>query len=677
MRRVNFLVIIVLAILLITGCKNGDTAAPVVTDPITGETITTVPNEDNNDSEKGTDSDKEPDKEPDKETDNDTDKTPDKETEKETDKEAEKDPNKDNEKVDPTIPSGSVLNIDKDVLPYTEEQIYKQLFDINNKIEVDVDITKDELQKIQDDYNKYRDMGSKSPIYREADLLITITTAKDKYTYKIEDIGIRMKGNTSRNDFYNSNDGIYNLIHFKVDFQETFEDKDYYGNAAKDWSNDSVGKKARKDRTFATLEKLEFKWNRNDDCTYIREYYTYEFYRANGVLAPRTNLSSFDIAGIHEGVFMMYEPIDKIFIEKNVAKADQGGDLYKCGWTWNGAGFFTDCSIGIENEDTGEFYNYDLKTNKKTSDHEALNNLIKTMNGKVTKEQIAQLIDIDNFLLFEAASYFTGNPDDVRNNYNNYYIYFLKSSGKMIFIPYDMDRCFGVTNTWNPTGNALTEVSPFSQSMAGSGQQQGNPIYVKTVDEGGFYVAEFAEVLKEVSASKWLTTENFNKYYNIAYNNYKNDTKPAKTFYNCEGHKFTFNNNGIDGNWTFANYISAKLATYKKYAAKVDDYTSTVQPYYIRGAFTDWGLNTDYRMTYNKANNTYTFTLKLNEKAGWKINNGVDGDVGEWYGYADVKSITSGIDMTASEGHGNVILPAGTYLITFYMSDMMMTIEAK
>ena len=56
---------------------------------------------------------------------------------------------------------------------------------------------------------------------------------------------------------------------------------------------------------------------------------------------------------------------------------------------------------------------------------------------------------MDNFLKFEAVSYFLGNPDDLRNNYNNYYIYFNKSTGKMIFIPYDLDRCLGVTNGWD------------------------------------------------------------------------------------------------------------------------------------------------------------------------------------------------------------------------------------
>ena len=587
------------------------------------------------------------------------------------DDEADKEP----AKPDASIPSGSVINIDTDKLPYTEEQIYSQLFDINNKIEIDVDISDDTLALIQQDYENYSSWGSKSPIYRKADMNITITTATDTYTYHIDDIGIRMKGNTSRLDFYNEEDGVYNLIHFKVDFQETFDDDKYYSSDATNWGSDTAGRDARKDRTFATLEKLEFKWNRNDDTTYIREYYTYEFYRASGVLAPHTNLTSFDLGDLHQGVFMMYEPIDKIFIEKYVPEEDQGGDLYKCGWTYSGAGFFADSSIGVENEDTGEFYNYDLKTNKKKSEHTALKNLLSVMNnGKVTKAQIAEVIDIDQFLLYEAVSYFAGNPDDVRNNYNNYYIYFNASNDKMIFIPYDMDRCFGTTCGWNPTGDGMTTVSPFSQSAAGANQNQANPIYIKTVDEGGYYVAEFAEVLAAIAKSEWLTTTKFDSIYNIAKNNYQNDTKPSKTFYNAEGHDFKFDNASDGHNMTFKSYITAKLATYNKYADKADEYATSVQPHYIRGSFTNWGIDSKYKMTYNEATRTYTYNLTLSGSSPFKVNNGIDGGAGEWYGCEDISEIRSGINVTADQDD-NIILPAGTYKITFYADTWVIKIE--
>ena len=179
-----------------------------------------------------------------------------------------------------------VIDIDKDKLPYSEEEIFDQLFDINNYIEVNIDISDEELGKIQKDYEKYAGMGSKSPIYRQANLEITIKTEKDEHTYLIKDVGVRMKGNTSRTDFYNEEEGQFNLIHYKIDFQETFDDDKYFDEPI-DWTEDEEGRTARKDRTFATLENIEVRWNKCDDSTYIRDFSGMIRYKLDGFFSRR------------------------------------------------------------------------------------------------------------------------------------------------------------------------------------------------------------------------------------------------------------------------------------------------------------------------------------------------------------------------------------------------------
>lgn len=247
-------------------------------------------------------------------------------------------------------------NIDKDNLPYSEEEIYNQLFDIRNKVKIHIDIEDSELLKLQNDYETYSSRNSKSPIYRKANVTITITTPTSSFSYYIEETGIRMKGNTSRINFYNDSEGMYNLIHFKLNFQETFDEAEYYGESAVNWTGKETARKIRKNRTFATLEKLDMKWNRGGDNTYIKEYYAFEIFRAFDVLAPHTNLCSTDLQDIHLGVYMIYEPVDKVFINKYVEPDDRGGDLYKCGWVnYSPPDFSTGVSIGIENEDSGLF----------------------------------------------------------------------------------------------------------------------------------------------------------------------------------------------------------------------------------------------------------------------------------------------------------------------------------
>ncbi len=573
---------------------------------------------------------------------------------------------------------------------YSDEeqaQIFEQLFDINNKIEIDIDITDEQLNLLQEDYFRYSQMGSKSPIYRDTAMSITITTDEGATTYEFDKVGIRMKGNTSRTDFYNSKDGLYNLIHFKIKFPEP----------------------------FALLEKLDIRWNRQDDSTYIREYYSYEFMRECGILAPHSNLASVDVAGVHEGVFSICEPVDKLFIERNLPKEDWDGDLYKCGWDEQGVKYTLDMTIGIEDEETGEFYNYDLKNNKKTSNHELLNNLLTELNdGDVTKDELAELIDMEYFVKFAAASYFLGNPDDIRYNYNNHYIYFLKSSNKAIFIPCDNDRCLGLTRDWNPTGDGMVSVNPFSTLADGACSKQENPLFIYTVDAGGYYIDEYAKALNQVAESEWLTADKFDSIYNLAYDNYKDDATPDKKFNNAGWHNFKFDNNRSDGlgstfgNASFEDYIEAKMSYFKQYMTDISIYYDYVdmgggnwgnngnegnnnpgnnkpgnnnqgangigRGYSIRGGFNNWALEDKYIMTYDSETNTYSYTIQIIGEQWLKI---ASNDGFEWYGYDNIVGDIDKSLVTYDDDHHNIILQSGTYRIVLNGSNNTIEIEVQ
>ena len=463
--------------------------------------------------------------------------------------------------------SQETFDIDKDVLPYTEEEIFTQLFDINNVIEINIDISDDELKLMAEDCKKYVKIKSRSPIYRKADLYITIknTESNTIYTYKIPEVGIRQKGKTSYTCF-NTTDSlkIDELIHFKIDFQETFTDESYYKNNIHNWKNDKKGKSKRENRTFATLKELEMKWNKSNDSTYIRDYYANEFYRSNGILSAHTNLSSVNISNLHLGVYTIYEPIDKIFLKKNLNEEDLGGDLYKCRSITPFPDFTSTESIGVDDKDEGLFYAYAKKTNKK-GNHSNLINFIEKINGKIfSKEDISNLIDIDYFLKFAATSYFIGNPDDMRNDYNNFYIYLRKSDNKAIFIPFDNEMSFGVTRNFDPTENSNTTLSPFS-TLTSNSEEQKNPLYIYTIDEGGYFISEYIEALKEVYNSKYLEVETFDKIYEIAKNNYEKYALVKKELNNRIVYNLEFNNSDTYFNMTFSDFIYRIKRTYQRY----------------------------------------------------------------------------------------------------------------
>lgn len=448
----------------------------------------------------------------------------------------------------PTLPDINIPSPDK-----AEIDIYNELFDINNKVAIYIDISETELLKIQKDYEEFSSRGSKSPIYRMCDLVITINNDQ----YYINEVGIRMKGNTSRTNFYDQNNGIYNYIHYKLKFSETFDDTDDYTESEiKIWEDSSL-RKERKNRTFATLEGLELKWNKNMDGTHLRTYLAYDLFEQNNYLAPNCTISQVLITefGVLQnlGIFEVNEPVDEIFLSKHLDEADLGGDLYKVGWdNRSGGNLTTDTlyGIGIEDEHAGYFPIYDLKTNKKTSTSDTLKNLINTLNSNIN--EIENVVDIDMFLKFAALSYLVGNPDDYRNNYNNYYMYFLKSSNKVIFIPYDLDRTYGITKDWDPFGNGSSRIDPLTNySVLG---EQVNPIIRKTVCYGADtkYLNAYISYLKEYSNNEYFNMSYVNSIYDVAKGNYNSVYKPTIK----ELVDKSINFNIYDNNYNISNYLN-------------------------------------------------------------------------------------------------------------------------
>lgn len=558
------------------------------------------------------------------------------------------------------------------------DTLFAALFAPNNKITIQIDMSDTELQKMQDDYERYAAMGSKSPIYRMADVTITIGDA----VYFIEEVGVRMKGNTSRTSFYSDEDGIYNAIHLKLSFQETFDDEAYYGSDAKQWTE--AARKARKNRTFASLEKLELRWNRCDDGSYLKEAYAYEIYRDFGILAPHVNLASLDWSGVHMGVYTINEPVDDVFLEKNLPASALGGDLYKCGWAgWQNASFTSQDSIGVEDPDASEFYAYDLKTNKKTSDHAALTGLIRALNdGDVSEEEFASLVDAEYFLNFAAVSYLLGNPDDLRNNYNNTYIYFRADTGKMILIPYDYDRCLGVTTHWNPTHTGVTDDDPFTDELqsadrndSGADRHQKSPLFLHSICAGGFYVERFAEALKTVAESKWFQMETFAARYETAAALYGADAAPDSRLQNTQSLHMAFDlertsDFSANGNISFREYIAAKLATLESCLENPDDYLEPVQRpiYYIRADFTEWQNDEAYAMASNEGR--YTICIHGDKQVRLKVYND---QTGSWYGTECIpEDCPVAFD---TDSHTNIVLEPGNYQITFDPDTETITLE--
>lgn len=446
----------------------------------------------------------------------------------------EKIPNPTEEVKEPTVEQNPSETKGKDY--YDEKNtsnLYYDLFDINNKIIIKVNIKESELTKIENDYEKY---GSECNIYHIAESIEIIIEYSngETITITIEEVGIRMKGNTTRHSFYDN--GITSLIHFKLDFQETFDDKDIYtSNEIKTWKDD-VSRENRKNRTFFGLRGLELKYNAEGDLTYTRDIYASYVYKSNGIYAQSTTLGvlDFNIDGNSGkngtlGVYKIYEPVDRVFIKRYFESNNNDGDLYKASWgKAKGMPSLNSNSAktyGVDNSKPGtqKSISYDLKTNKSKSTHESIKSLLNWINGSSNNltSDISKYFDEDYFVTWLAIMYITGDWDNFMYDSNNYYMYF-DESGVCYFIPYDMDRTFGLQAKIHDMANK-TPLDTWN--LQGDGNR--SKLLKKTIDISNSSIrAKYLSKIKSLS-NEILNVNKFKEYYDVIYSHYKDDIIPT------------------------------------------------------------------------------------------------------------------------------------------------------
>lgn len=453
-----------------------------------------------------------------------------------------------------------------------ESRVYDALFNEHSRISVDIDMSDAEWKKLNQDYLNFSAVGGKSPIYRMAkSVTISIDVENEQLDYYYEEVGVRMKGNTSRHEFYDEN-GFTNNIHMKLSFKQTFDDPDdgYKQDELKEWT-DNDKRAERKARTLGGMEKIDLKYNSTADETYVRELYAMKLFRDNGIYAPRITLCSLNaleknVTYKNLGVYRIHEPVDETFITRNIGD-EKVGDLWKCTYTAKGPADLTDYDldnrVGVEDEFKNEFFSYDKKTNKKKDkvtglrDFTSIKNFITAINRN--NADYNNLLDLEYFAKFEAINYILGNSDCIRNNYNNYYLYF-RTDGKAIVIPYDYDRCLGITKDWNPTGSANMYVEPYTRTVAASGDGQNNPLYINLIDKGAptdvsSVLMRYRQNLLDLSSSQVFAVTVFNEYKNNYKLKYAQYTDSA-----IKSNMLAFDAANT-GNVAYETYIQTKLKT--------------------------------------------------------------------------------------------------------------------
>lgn len=355
--------------------------------------------------------------------------------------------------------SSKLMDVIKPVPYPTRTENLDFIFGTDSVAEITLTIDRSEWDTLLE----YYDTNNHNENCIHADFKMT----KGEYTWQAEDIGMRLRGNTSR--IRPQQGDNYYQAHFKIDFEE--------------WIEDDTIEEGKLAGCMKGIILKRFK----DDPTYVREVFGYNFFRKNGIwTAPRAGYTRLFINIIEEdgkpteldyGVYAMIEEINKQFLKERSENTPEigtkfngnKGNLWKCCWqSSDGPSMATDFdayrSFGVEeiflDESKSMRYDYDLKTNKDDliSARNEFIDFIYALNDLSTVEEIRAFyekkMDVDLFLKTYACNVLLGMDDDYWNNKNNYYFYFDKK-GKCYFIPYDYDNilgtnCFDDTATENP-----------------------------------------------------------------------------------------------------------------------------------------------------------------------------------------------------------------------------------
>ncbi len=276
--------------------------------------------------------------------------------------------------------------------PFAQQPAFGEAFLQNEVASISITIDPDSLLAM------YSNLGNSHEF--PADMVYTFSNGFSAYSQ----VGIRFRGNTSLNAQKKS---------FKI-ILDKFVDQNFYG-----------------------LEELNLIANQNDPSL-LRAKLCWDFFRNAGLPACRTSHVRVYLNGTYAGVYVNVEHIDSHFAD---ARFDDGtGNLWKC--LWGSDLTFQGTNPMLYTDDA-----YDLIENEFLNNYSELAQFINVLNNTPLSSlpcELEKVFNVHDYLKIMAADILLGNWDNYIFNKNNFYLYHNEKTGKLEYIPYDLDNTLGI-----------------------------------------------------------------------------------------------------------------------------------------------------------------------------------------------------------------------------------------
>lgn len=432
--------------------------------------------------------------------------------------------------------------------PYALSESQKYIYDLNTVPEITVEVPLTEWNKFLNYYDQNPD--------NEEYVSGKFTFTKNGNTEVLDNIGLRLRGNTSRR----RPEGQRGEVH---DAQNP------------DWHHASFTvsfKKFNRTQLFHDSEKLTLKWFK-DDAMYAREVFCYDLFERFGVwTAPQTSYCRLTIKvnggaqPAYFGVYQMIEPVDDTFLANRSSFFSTAGNLWKANYPASLRDPNTDL-MGIENVTLTSTYTpvYDFKSSRsklaaaKIQLADFINN-INSRSGDDFKGYISQKMDVDLFLKTYAVNVMVGMWDDYWNNGNNYYFYF-DPEGKFYFIPYDYDNTLGTSLLMQDAG---------IQDPLNWGKSADNPLVSKILSIPE-YKTKYVKYLNDLTSKRYdlfytnYSQQRIQNWQNRIANYISNDTGEDMDIRDIPAYWASCGFYRLRGNSAADNFFVRKISSIPKY----------------------------------------------------------------------------------------------------------------
>jgi spore coat protein CotH len=222
-------------------------------------------------------------------------------------------------------------------------------------------------------------------------------------------VGIRSRGTGSRNE---EKPGL------KVDMNKYVPNQEYYGYKS------------------LILD------NGVQDPTFLHERLSYRVFEAMGIAGPKNSFARLTVNGEYWGVYSIFEPISKPFLEARLG--EKSGTLFDYAWASPPYDF------SYLGGDSSRYVPapFQPETNEDKADvADGLVSFVRTMNETPDAaffSTMSSWIDVDRFLTHLAVENALAESDGIAGDQgmNNFYLYEYGAKNRFVFIPWDKDNAF-------------------------------------------------------------------------------------------------------------------------------------------------------------------------------------------------------------------------------------------